>query len=135
MLKQAIIAEVTSPHVPDFDGNGLAYLQAVYRGEVKPDPIRMQAAMAAARFGVPSLSASMTANVGPATPPMIVVHTGVPRSLDSDDGAATWRDTSGDLAGDSDATATARQITRLLRDLPEVAELVLAQLVDPDRTP
>jgi hypothetical protein len=60
----AIISEVVSPHVADFDGDALDYLRAVYRGEVKPDPLRMQAAATATRFEKPSLSASLTATVG-----------------------------------------------------------------------
>jgi hypothetical protein len=67
LLKQAIIAEAASRHMADFDGDGLSYLRAVYRGEVKPDPLRMQAAATATRFEKPSLSASLTATVANAS--------------------------------------------------------------------
>ena len=63
----AIISEAVSQHVADFDGDGLAYLRAVYRDEIRPDPLRMQAAATATRFEKPSLSASLTATVGNAS--------------------------------------------------------------------
>jgi hypothetical protein len=64
MAAAAIIAEAAGGQVPDFDGDALAYLQAVYTGRVRPDALRMSAAIAATKFEKPSLSASLTATVG-----------------------------------------------------------------------
>jgi hypothetical protein len=64
LVKQAIIVDVASQHMADFTGDALDYLRAVYRGEVRRDPLRMQAAATATRFEKPSLSASLTARVG-----------------------------------------------------------------------
>ena len=60
----AIVAEAAGGIPPDFDGDALAYLQACYTGRIKPDALRMSAAVAATKFEKPALSASLTATVG-----------------------------------------------------------------------
>jgi hypothetical protein len=57
LVATAIIAEAAGPHVPDFDGDALGYLQACYTGRIKPDPLRLSAAVAATRFEKPALNA------------------------------------------------------------------------------
>jgi hypothetical protein len=64
LAQAAIIAEAAGRKPPDFDGDALAYLQACYNGRIKPDPLRMSAAVAATKFEKPALSASLTATVG-----------------------------------------------------------------------
>src|SRR5215469_8876577 len=53
----AIVAEAAGPHLPDFEGDALGYLQACYTGRIKPDPLRLSAAVAATRFEKPALGA------------------------------------------------------------------------------
>jgi hypothetical protein len=53
----AIVAEAVGPHLPDFEGDALGYLQACYTGRIKPDPLRLSAAVAATRFEKPALNA------------------------------------------------------------------------------
>jgi hypothetical protein len=86
MLKQAIIAEAAGLHSPDFDGDALAYLQACYTGRIKPDPLRMSAAVAATKFEKPALSASLTATVGNAsgTAPIGIVMLPSKEPIDGD---------------------------------------------------
>jgi hypothetical protein len=67
LAKAAIVAEAVGGQIPDFDGDALAYLQACYTGRIKPDPLRMSAAVAATKFEKPALSASLTATVGNAS--------------------------------------------------------------------
>ena len=57
LVAQAIIAEAAGPYVPDFEGDALGYLQACYTGRIKPDPLRLSAAVAATRFEKPALNA------------------------------------------------------------------------------
>jgi len=57
LVAQAIIAEAAGPYVPDFAGDALGYLQACYTGRIKPDPLRLSAAVAATRFEKPALNA------------------------------------------------------------------------------
>jgi hypothetical protein len=85
MAAAAIVAEASGAHAPDFDGDALAYLQAVYTGRVKPDALRMSAAIAATKFEKPSLSASLTATVGnsSATTPLGIVMLPVKDADDS----------------------------------------------------
>src|SRR5262249_26465630 len=45
LVAQAIIAEAAGPYVPDFMGDALGYLQACYTGRIKPDPLRLSAAV------------------------------------------------------------------------------------------
>lgn len=68
LAKVAIIAEAAGKHAPDFHGDALEYLQAAYRGEITPDPLRMQAAAQALKFERPALAAVMTKNVDTAPP-------------------------------------------------------------------
>jgi hypothetical protein len=53
----AIVAEAAGPRVPDFEGDALGYLQACYTGRIRPDPLRLSAAVAATRFEKPALNA------------------------------------------------------------------------------
>jgi hypothetical protein len=129
LVVNAIVAAAASPRCADFEGNSVDYLRACYSGAIVPDQLRMSAAIAAARFEVPSLSASVTRSLDQPAGTMIHVITGVPRAFDSDiDGGFFIAPGDGDVA-------TAQQVTRLLRDRPEVAQLVLAQLADPDGAP
>jgi hypothetical protein len=57
LVATAIIAEASGAHVADFDGDALGYLQACYTGRIKPDPLRLSAAVAATRFEKPALNA------------------------------------------------------------------------------
>ena len=57
LVATAIIAEAAGPYVPDFTGDALGYLQACYTGRIKPDPLRLSAAVAATRFEKPALNA------------------------------------------------------------------------------
>jgi len=57
LVATAIIAEAAGPHLPDFTGDALGYLQACYTGRIKPDPLRLSAAVAATRFEKPALNA------------------------------------------------------------------------------
>lgn len=68
LAKAAIVAEVMGKRPPDFEGDALEYLQAAYRGEITPDPLRMQAAAQALKFERPALAAVMTKNVDTAPP-------------------------------------------------------------------
>jgi hypothetical protein len=64
----AEVAEVVGNRKPDFDGDGLAYMQAVYRGEIRGDPLRMSAAATALKFERPALAATLQATVDARTP-------------------------------------------------------------------
>src|SRR5215469_5618378 len=57
LVATAIIAEAAGPRGPDFEGDALGYLQACYTGRIKPDPLRLSAAVAATRFEKPALNA------------------------------------------------------------------------------
>src|SRR6516225_10023134 len=57
LVATAIIAEAAGPRVPDFEGGALGYLQACYTDRIKPDPLRLNAALAATRFERPALNA------------------------------------------------------------------------------
>ena len=87
LIAAAIIAEAAGGQAPDFDGDALAYLQAVYTGRVRPDALRMSAAIAATKFEKPSLSASLTATVGnsSATAPLGIVMLPAKDADDSND--------------------------------------------------
>jgi hypothetical protein len=73
IVEQSIIAEVAEKakgkRKPDFTGDALDYLRAAYRGELTPDPLRMQAAATALRFEKPALSAvAAVASISTTTP-------------------------------------------------------------------
>jgi hypothetical protein len=59
----AAVAEAVHGPQQVFAGDSVDYLRAVMRGEIKPDPVQMAAAMALARFEHPTLAASLTASV------------------------------------------------------------------------
>jgi hypothetical protein len=59
LVKQAIIAKVAGTMKADFDGDALSYMQACYRGEIKPDPLRMSAAATALKYEKPALAATV----------------------------------------------------------------------------
>ena len=48
-----------------FDGDGVAYLQTVYKDPHQPTELRMDAASKAARYGRPALAATLTRDVTP----------------------------------------------------------------------
>jgi hypothetical protein len=64
MANEAAIAEAMAKQLPDFNGDAHEYLQAVYRGELKADPLRMQAAANAVRYEKPALAAVAVAPAG-----------------------------------------------------------------------
>jgi hypothetical protein len=68
MVIAAEVAKVVGKMQADFDGDALAYMQACYRGEIKPDPLRMSAAAAALKFERPALAAKLQATVDARTP-------------------------------------------------------------------
>jgi hypothetical protein len=86
LAREAIVAEAMGSKAPDFDGDALGYLQACYTGRVKPDPLRMSAAVAATKFEKPALSASLTATVGnsSATAPIGIVMLPSKERVDDD---------------------------------------------------
>jgi hypothetical protein len=49
-----------------FDGDGVAFLQVVYRDPGQPIELRLDAAKAAARFERPALNAAVVKNISPA---------------------------------------------------------------------
>ncbi len=63
LAKVAIIAEAAGKKTADFDGDALAYMQAVYSGQILGDPLRMSAAAQALRFERPALAATLNANI------------------------------------------------------------------------
>ncbi len=63
LAKERIVAEAAGRKAPDFHGDALDYLVAVFTGQLVGDQIRMQAAMAALRFQRPALAATLNANI------------------------------------------------------------------------
>ncbi len=63
LAKERIVAEAAGKKAPDFHGDALDYLVAVFTGQLVGDPIRMQAATAALRFQRPALAATLNANI------------------------------------------------------------------------
>jgi hypothetical protein len=65
-----VVAERFRAEVPAaFDGDGVAYLQTVYRDPHQPTELRMDAAAKAARYERPALAATLTRDVTPARDP------------------------------------------------------------------
>jgi hypothetical protein len=61
LAREAIIAgevKAMGGKEADFDGDAHEYLQAVYRGEIQPDQLRMAAAATALRVEKPALAAA-----------------------------------------------------------------------------
>lgn len=68
-LKLAVaVAEAIHGPAPVFQGDLLAFLRGAMRGELAPDPARMAAAVALARFEYPTLSAQAVAVTQPERP-------------------------------------------------------------------
>lgn len=64
----ALVADKLKAAVPDaFEGDGVAYLQSVYRDPQFSVELRMDAASKAARYERPALGAVMTKDVTPAS--------------------------------------------------------------------
>ncbi len=63
LAKERIVAEAAGRKAPDFRGDALAYMQAVYSGQIVGDPLRMSAAAQALKFERPALAATLLANV------------------------------------------------------------------------
>ncbi len=63
LAREAIIAKAAGKHAPDFRGDALGYMQAVYSGRILGDPLRMSAAAQALRFERPALAATLQANI------------------------------------------------------------------------
>jgi hypothetical protein len=59
----AVAKAVHGPQ-PRFAGGSIDFLRAVMKGDIQPDPARMTAAMALAKFERPTLAASLTASGG-----------------------------------------------------------------------
>jgi hypothetical protein len=57
LAREALVAEAMGRQAADFEGNAHEYRQAVYRGEIKPDALRMAAAATALRVEKPALAA------------------------------------------------------------------------------
>jgi hypothetical protein len=63
IAKQVILADASAKRAPDFEGDALGYLQAVYRGAITGDSLRMNAAAVALKFERPALAATLQATV------------------------------------------------------------------------
>jgi hypothetical protein len=69
VAKEVILAGAAVKQEPDFEGDALGYLQAVYTGAILGDPLRMNAAAVALKFEPPALAATLQATVGVAMTP------------------------------------------------------------------
>lgn len=64
------VAEKLKEVVPNaFDGDGVAYMQSVYRDPAFPVALRLDAAAKAARFERPALAATLTRDLTPPRDP------------------------------------------------------------------
>jgi hypothetical protein len=63
VAKEVILAGAAVKQEPDFEGDALGYLQAVYTGAILGDPLRMNAAAVALKFERPALAATLEATV------------------------------------------------------------------------
>ena len=65
-----VVAAKLKEAVPDaFDGDGVAFMQSVYRDPSFPTELRLDAAAKAARFERPALAATMVRDVTPPRDP------------------------------------------------------------------
>jgi hypothetical protein len=64
-LKAAVAVAEAIHGAPTFTGDSVDYLRAIMRGELAPDPARMAAAMALAKFEHPTLAAQAVSINGP----------------------------------------------------------------------
>jgi hypothetical protein len=62
---QVVTAKFKDEVPAAFDGDGVAYLQTVYRDPVLPVDVRIDAAAKAARYERPALAATLTRDVTP----------------------------------------------------------------------
>ena len=61
-----VVAAKFKGEIPDaFDGDGVAYLQTVYRNPALPVGVRIDAAAKSARYERPALAATLTRDVTP----------------------------------------------------------------------
>lgn len=66
----AVVAEKLKGAVPNaFEGDGVCFMQSVYRDPSFPVELRLDAASKAARFERPALAATLTRDVTPARDP------------------------------------------------------------------